>query len=252
MNENKFSGMGSIYSKYRPSYPAEFIDYLKNDAGLSEDKIIADVGSGTGILTKQLIMENNTVYAVEPNDDMRAVAECDLSSYKNFISVNGTAENTTLSNSCVDFITVAQAFHWFDGAKFKEECRRILKPGGKVVLVWNSRDGKSSLVVENDEINRKYCPNFKGFSGAMRGAENESDFDHFFNGNYEIRVFKNNLKFDEQGFIGRNLSASYAPKETDGNYSSYVSELKALFDRYAENGVVTMSNLTRSYVGSVV
>ena len=251
MNENKFDGMGSIYAQFRPSYPWSFIEYLKTDIGISSDRIIADVASGTGILTNQLLAEGNTVYAVEPNDDMRKVAEIDLHEYKNFISINGTAENTGLESESVDFITVAQAFHWFDRQKFKKECQRILKPNGKVILVWNSRDNKSNLVVESDAINREYCPDFTGFSGGQRGAENEDDFNDFFNGSYEIKVFNNDLKFDEQGFIGRNLSASYALKENDDNYSLYISGLKSLFDKYRENGIVIMSNLARSYVGTV-
>lgn len=249
MNEDKFKGMGDIYSRYRPSYPLEFIKHLKTNVGLSCEKIVADIGSGTGILTNQLLTEGNVIYAVEPNYDMRKVAESNLQKYEGFISINGTAENTGLKSKSVDYVTVAQAFHWFDSQNFKKECQRILKPNGKVILVWNGRDDKSDLVVENDIINRKYCPNFKGFTGGMRGTENEDNFNNFFNGNYEIKVFNNDLTFDQQAFIGRNLSASYALKVNDDNYSLYISELKELFDKYSENGIAVMGNFTRSYIG---
>lgn len=251
MNENRFNGMGKIYSKYRPSYPLAFIDYLKKEVGVSIDSIVADIGSGTGILTKQLLTENICVYAVEPNDDMRKVAENDLSNHSNFISVNGTAENTTLNDYSVDFITVAQAFHWFDRSKFKYECKRILKPQGKVILVYNSRDNQSNLVLENDEINRKYLPEFKGFSGEMRNAEKEDDYSNFFSGDYEIKVFSNDLVYDEQEFIGRNLSSSHSVKEGDGNYNPYIYRLKELFDKYKEDEKVIIGSFTRSYVGIV-
>ena len=173
MNENKFDGMGNIYAKFRPNYPQVFIDYLFANFGITSDSIFADIGAGTGILTKQLLEKKVKVYAVEPNDDMRKVAEANLSSFSNFILVNGTAENTTLVDNSIDIITVAQAFHWFDKQKFKAECQRILKPLGKVVLVWNSRDSASDLVMQNDLINRKYCPDFKGFSGNRRGKSSE-------------------------------------------------------------------------------
>lgn len=155
MNENKFDGMGNIYAKFRPNYPKDFIDFLFTDLNLPKNCVFADIGAGTGILTKQLLEKGATVYAVEPNDDMRKVAENNLNKFSKFIPVKGTAESTTLPDNSIDIITVAQAFHWFDRQKFKKECQRILKPSGKVILIWNSRDSRSELVIENDSINRK-------------------------------------------------------------------------------------------------
>ncbi len=251
MNEDKFNGMGGIYQKFRPSYPQEFIDYLYTEVGVTDKSVIADVGSGTGIFTKLLLERGNTVYSVEPNADMSAVAKSNLSGYDGFIPVSAAAEDTTLDPSSVDYITVAQAFHWFGRQRFKAECQRILKPNGMVILVWNSRDNKSELVIENDRINKSYCSRFKGFSGGMRGATGEGDFNDFFSGSYQSKVINNPIVFDEQGFIGRNLSASYALKEDEAGYKEYVSALKALFYRYSTNGILTMPNLTRSYVGRV-
>ena len=251
MNENKFNRMGEIYSKYRPSYPSNFIDYLFTDLGISQRGIIADIGSGTGILTRQLLEKGNKVYGIEPNADMRIIAENNLKDFPKFISVNGSAENTTIEDNSVDYITVAQAFHWFDREKFKKECQRILKPEGKVILIWNTRDTDNELVIENYEINRKYCPNFKGFSDGMYGKTNNDDFSDFFNGKYETKVFPNNLIFNMDGFIGRNLSSSYALKSNDIQYNSYVNELKKIYRKYSNNGQLIMPNLTRSYVGNV-
>lgn len=251
MNEKKFDGMGKIYSAFRPNYPQSFIDYLISEVGIGKSSVIADVGSGTGILTKQLLECGNNVYGVEPNADMSEIAKKHLCEYKNFISVNGTAEHTTLLEKSVDFITVAQAFHWFDRTAFKIECQRILRSHGKVILVWNSRDCKSELIVKNDEINRKYCPNFKGFSGGMKGAVDEGDFSDFFTDDYERKVFQNPLLFDENGFIGRNLSSSYALKEDDENFSSYVRELKMLFNKHSKNQKLIMPNFTVCYVGKI-
>jgi len=249
MNESKFDKMGEVYAKFRPTYPQAFIEYLHSHVGIGKESVVADVGSGTGILTKQLLDLCEKVFAVEPNADMRTVAENDLSGYKNFVSVNGTAESTTLQDNSINFITVAQAFHWFDRVKFKAECNRILKPTGKVILVWNSRDLNVQSVKDSDEINRKYCPNFKGFSGGVDSFEN--NFAGFFTGKYESRAFQNDLTFDLDGFIGRTLSGSYALKESDESYPAYISELTECFNKHAVNGQMIMPNNTESYVGIV-
>jgi len=252
MNENKFTGLGKTYAKFRPNYPQSFIDYLYSGVGINKESIIADIGSGTGILTKQLLEQGNKVFAVEPNKDMRIIAEADLSIYENFTSVNATAENTTLESSSVDFITVAQAFHWFDESRFKKECNRIIKPNGKVTLVWNSRDTDADVVKESDAILKKYCPNFKGFSGGMRGTEDENThYKNFFNGEYITKTFQNDITFDLDGFIGRNRSASYALKEDEKNFTEYIEELSECFYKHVINGIMTMPNLTRSYTGIV-
>lgn len=250
MNENKFNGMGKMYSQFRPAYPMDFIDYLYEKIGFSKESSVADIGSGTGKLTKQLLEKGSRVYAVEPNGDMRKFAETALYNYNNFVSVNSSAENTSLAEHSVDFITVAQAFHWFDRQKFKAECRRILNDNGKVVLVWNSRDEESPLILKIEEINRKYCPNFIGFSGGVRG-ENAEEFDDFFTNRCEMKIFNNPLLFNENDFIGRCLSSSYALKENDENYSDYVNELKNIFNKFSENGTLIMPNKTKAFIGRV-
>lgn len=252
MNETKFDGKGEIYAQFRPSYPQECIDELFSNLHLTASDVLADIGAGTGKLTRMLLDKGNTVYAVEPNADMRKIAEENLSTFPNFISVNGTAENTTLPACSVSCVTAAQAFHWFDRQAFRKECQRILKPGGIVILLWNSRDENAALVQENDHVNREFCPNFKGFSGGMLGAQQDGEFADFFSdGVYRTLSFDFPLYFDEQGFIGRNLSASYAPKSTDAQYSAYTEALRALFAKHAENGRICMPNFTECYIGNV-
>ncbi|MCL2463427.1 MAG: class I SAM-dependent methyltransferase, partial [Defluviitaleaceae bacterium] len=130
MNEEKFTGKAGLYRTFRPSYPAELIDYLYSHIGFSSDCSIADIGAGTGIFTRILLERGSKVYAVEPNGDMREAAIKDLSGYENFVPVGASAENTGLDDSGVDFVTVAQAFHYFDRQLFRRECQRILKSGG--------------------------------------------------------------------------------------------------------------------------
>ncbi|WP_214328697.1 class I SAM-dependent methyltransferase [Bacillus paranthracis] len=245
-----FTDKADIYAKYRPSYPNEYIEYLLSANELNENQIVADIGSGTGIFSRQLLESGLHVIGVEPNDDMRKMAEQSLNQYPRFQSIKATAENTTLKENSVDLVTVAQAFHWFDKEAFKIECQRILKQKAHVALVWNSRDVTSPLIQENVEICQKTCPTFKGFSGGI--DETPEMFNSFFkDGKYEFKEYQNDLLLDYDGFLGRNLSASYAPKKNDKEYKNFVLLLSELFDKYSKNGKIILPNLTRSYLGNV-
>ena len=122
----EFSGMALVYTEGRPIYADAFIDDLYAKFGVTTNSIIADIGSGTGKFSKQLIEKGSFVYCVEPNEDMRNQAEFELKKYSNCKCVDGDASNTTLKEKTVNFITTAQAFHWFDAELFKNECRRII------------------------------------------------------------------------------------------------------------------------------
>ncbi|MGG0175103.1 class I SAM-dependent methyltransferase [Gottfriedia acidiceleris] len=249
MIEN-FTGKADLYSKFRPSYPNEYINYLLSENHLGEGNVIADIGSGTGILTRLLLEKKLTVLAIEPNDEMRGIAEKTLKEYDQYKSINATAENTSLKNNSVDLITVAQAFHWFDKEKFRLECKRILKENLKVSLVWNSKDLLSPLMIELQEICKETCPRFKGFSG---GIEDTPDvYNQFFkNENYEKMVFRNDLEMDLEGFLGRNLSSSFSPLSGEEEFEPYRTALTNLFNKYSINGKIIYPYITKSYLGFV-
>ncbi len=249
MNERKFDKKGSVYAKARPSYPNDLLDYLQSKDIIKPSYTVADIGSGTGIFTVQMSPCVEKVFAVEPNGDMRKSAEAAFEAYSNILSVNGTAENTTLDNSSIDVVSVAQAFHWFDRAEFKKECRRILKPNGKVVLVWNDRDGKSDVIIDNFEVNRKYCPNFKGASNGIDFSK--QGFADFFEGEYDLIEFDNCIVYARAAFVARNLSSSYSPKKGDEYYDEYTNAINEVFDRHNINETVRYPYITRLYIGKV-
>ncbi len=170
---------------------------------------------------------------------------------KNFYSINAGAENTTLEDKSVDFITAAQAFHWFDVESFRKEAQRIIKPNGKIILVWNSRDNDSIITKENEKIDIKFCNTFEGFSGGISGPFKKDNVAQFFRDNYEIKEFENHLIFDKESFIGRNLSSSYAPKENDKEYNEYIKAISELFDKYSINGKMNYPFITKSYIGTI-
>lgn len=248
--KEKFSNKVEDYTKYRPAYPVEFMEYLENEAGVAKNTIVADIGAGTGILTRLLAGKANKVYAVEPNLNMRTACEKHCTGLENVIAMDGSAEDTGLAAGSVDFITAAQSFHWFDREKAKLEFQRILKPEGKVILVWNHRAEDSEFVMEYQELMRRTCPDFNNFS-------NGNDFDprqygdFFKNGYCEFRIFDNDRLLTLESYIGGSLSSSYAPARGDANYQEFVEGLTQLFNKYSRNGQLMMPYKTYSYVGMV-
>lgn len=248
-NTKLFSGKAEDYSRARPGYANEFIEYLYNKIGINKKSVIADIGSGTGKFSRYLLDMGSRVFCVEPNEDMRKISERELSSYSNFISVIGEAGNTTLKDNSMDFITVAQAFHWFDIEKFRLESRRILKPRGKVILVWNSRDINNIVNKVSYEIYKRYCTDFNGLSGGI--IKDDARIDKFFYSRYERIEFENNLHYNRENFIRRSLSSSYSLNPDDEKYDEYIKEIENVFDKYSCDGIIEIGNNTVGYIGEV-
>lgn len=240
----KFDNKGKVYSTARPDYPDEMFKHLLDNGIIKKGSIVSDIGAGTGIFSMHLAQFVSKIYAVEPNADMRNRAEGEYARLSNIESINASAEETGLNDGSVDIVTAAQAFHWFDKAKFKAECKRILKPHGKVILVWNERDTSSPLIKQNFAVNKELCPNFKGNSNGFNFA---NEFDDFFENGYIKKEFQNNLKYDLNQFIARNLSSSYSPTEKDKGYNEYISRLTEVFADFEESGVVEYPYITSVY-----
>ena len=249
MNEATFNRKGDVYAKARPAYPAALFSYLLEQGVLHADCTAADIGSGTGIFTLQLAQLVSKVYAVEPNADMHIKAETAFASCGNIVSVGASAEQTTLADHSVDIVTVAQAFHWFDRAAFRAECRRILKENGTVLLIWNDRDADSPIIRDNFAVNKQFCPRFYGSSNGI--SFDKASFADFFAASPEVIEFDNSLCYDRDAFVLRNLSSSYAPVQGDTHYDRYVQEIHAVFDKHSKNGTVIYPYITRCYIGTV-
>ncbi len=248
-NTHKFDGKSDVYAAGRPAYAEALIDELYDARGFSAKSCIADVGSGTGIFSRQLLSRGSRVYCVEPNHDMRQKAEKSLGTFERFASVDGDASATGLEDASVDHVTSAQAFHWFEAEGFRRECERILRPGGLVVLVWNSRVADAPVNVESGRLFSRLCPRFKGFSGGVR--QDDERIHEFFCGTYEKIRFENHLAYDRDKFISRSLSGSYALREGEDGYGELVSGIGELFDRFEQEGVLVVPNETVAYLGIV-
>jgi SAM-dependent methyltransferase len=246
----RFSTRVDNYVKYRPHYPREVIDILREKCGLSPAWRIADVGSGTGILTELFLNNGNPVYAVEPNGPMRAAAEQLLGGDANFTSVDGTAEKTTLGDASVDMVTAGQAFHWFDQGLAKQEFRRILKPGGWVVLVWNDRRlDATPFMTAYGQLLLEYTTDFTRVDHRQIDAVVLSEF--FAPGGFEACTCDNRQVFDFEGLSGRLLSSSYAPEPGDPRHEPMMAELSRIFELYQSGGQVVFEYDTQVYLGQL-
>ncbi len=247
---SRFSDRVADYIKYRPGYPPEVFDTLAAANHLTPASVIADLGSGTGILTAEFLQRGNTVYAIEPNDTMRAAAESLLARNDRFFSVNGTAEATTLPDASVDLIVAGQAFHWFDVANARRECSRILRPGGIAVLLWNDREVDTTPFLQAYE----QLLLEKGTDYAAVDHKNvtpEQLAAYFGNEGYEVQAFDNAQRFDWDGLYGRAMSSSYVPGEGDAGHAAFTEGLRSVYDEHAEAGFVTVRYQTRMYSGSL-
>ncbi len=172
-----FTDKAEHYAAARPGYAPALYDALYDRCGFSGSSVIADVGTGTGLFARGILERGSRVIGVEPNAAMRDRAEALCEEYPNFTLCPGDAAATGLDAGSADFVTAAQAFHWFDPAAFAAECRRILRPEGKVLLVWNLRDMDSDVNRDLYTVNSFYCPDFHGFSGGVRrGDKRIADF----------------------------------------------------------------------------
>lgn len=245
----RFTNRVKDYARYRPSYPLAVLECLRDECGLTPDSVIADIGSGTGILTEIFLKNNNRVFAVEPNEAMRQAAEVSLARYPGFISVAGRAEATTLPAGSVDFVTAGQAFHWFDAAASRIEFGRILRPGGYVALIWNAR------AYEGDPLMAAYERVLGEFGmgyTTVTHRSHDGEMDALFTNGRQFRVFAHTRRMDFATLWGGFLSASYAPVSGDPIYEPMHTALRDVFETYQHDGQVTFIYETYLYFGQLI
>lgn len=250
--KSRFSSRVENYIKYRPGYPPGVIETLRAECGLSVASLVADVGSGTGLLARLFLDLGCAVTGIEPNAEMRAAAERLLADYPNFISLPGSAEETGLPDASQNFVTVGQAFHWFNPSDARTEFRRILRPGGWVALVWNQRRTTSSPFLRDYEaLLQAYATDYNQVN-HRNVEESPETIPAFFGGNYRVARFDNVQPFDFEGLRGRLLSSSYAPESGQPGYEEMLVELRLSFDRHQQNGRVLFEYDTRLYYGALL
>ena len=242
---NTFSGKAEMYAKYRPGYPKAILNILTEEIDFDSDKIVADIGSGTGLLSRVFLENGNRVFGVEPNDEMRSFGEKDLSGFGNFISVKGTAENTGLEDRSVDLVAAGQALHWFDREACRREFARILN-GGYVLIVYNERRKEEKRVMEDYEsVTNKHTK-------RSEVPDIDDDFlSKFFKTSYKRFSVLNEQSLDFEGLLGRAGSASYLPSEGQEGFEAMKQDLQTLFDTHQEKGRITLQYATEMFLGQI-
>jgi len=244
---SRFSDRVQNYVRYRPGYPPEVLRCLRQECGLAPSHLVADIASGTGIWTRMLLENGNSVFGVEPNAEMRQAGERLLASFPNFTSVAGKAEVTMLPDKSVDFVTAAQAAHWFDRQRSRAEFVRILKPAGWLVLLWNERLTDSTPFLRDyEQLLLTYGTDY----AEVRHERTTDAVNEFFDpAPFQARVFQLRQEFDYTGIEGRLLSSSYAPGPEHPRYAAMLAALREIFDQHAVAGRAAFDYKTRVYFG---
>jgi SAM-dependent methyltransferase len=245
----RFSTRVDNYARYRPSYPAASIDLLAARCGLAPGTQVADIGSGTGILSELLLGRGAQVHAVEPNDAMRSAAEARLGGRAGFMSVRGSAEATTLPRGSIQLLVAGQAFHWFDAQRARTEALRVARPGAMGALLWNERPkGTDRFLDEYDALLRRYAPEYDRIVATRADVPGMRAF---FGGLMQEASFANEQVFDFEGLKGRLLSSSYAPEAGQPQHEPLLAGLHELYLRHEHRGQVVFAYQTLVYFGQL-
>ena len=248
--KEKFTGRVTDYALYRPHYPDAILEPLRADCGLNPQSVVADIASGTGLLAQVFLRNGNSDIGIEPNAEMRRAGEEYLRDWRNFHSVDGSAEATTLSDGSVDFIAVGQAFHWINPQPARIEFARILRPLGWVVLVWNRRiSSGDSFNTSYHELISRHCGGEQAVAGRRTSDQQIRDF--FAPSAVILNNFPNSQRLNWEGLKGRLLSSSYAPTAGQPGHEPMIDDLARVFREHQNDGHVVLEYTTEVFCGQL-
>jgi len=238
----RFLGRVADYGRYRPSYPSAAIDAVLGGLGDPTALTVVDVGAGSGIASLLLLERGARVVAIEPNPEMREAAIA-----SGVDARDGTADRTGLPDAAADVVCVFQAFHWFATTDSLAEFARILRPGGRLAIVWNLRD-------DGDPFSAEYGLIADAVRRGSRGARPHGDtgVESLLRaeGYASVRVheFPSRQRLDCDGLLGRARSTSYVPRDGP-EYDEVAERLRALHARFADaDGTCALVYRTRVFL----
>jgi SAM-dependent methyltransferase len=209
----------AAYERGRPGYPPAAVDFLAARLRLGPGRTVVDLAAGTGKLTRPLLATGAEVVAVEPVDEMRAALPAGAR------TVDGRAEAMPLTTASAEAVTVAQAFHWFDGDAALAEIHRVLRPGGALALVWNRRRMDEPLNQAIEELISPYRAHTSSFhTGAWRVAFEGTELF----GPLEGRAFPNEQSLDADGLADRVASVSFIAALDEKERTNVLRAVRAL------------------------
>jgi len=239
---SRFTSKAERYARYRWGYASDAIQAIFDWTGLISQATAADIGAGTGLLTRELVGRIGKIYAIEPNLAMRQIAERLLNEHTSFVSVDGKADATTLPDQSVDLITVGQAIHWFEPEATLKEFHRIIKPEGWLALLFHS--GINHAIVE--ALKPIFTPE-NGWDNTTspkpRFGESHSDF--YIGSENCIKLhYPQTYQESWEIFIGAILSDSHAPDDAHPAFPRLVAEIRRVFDHFETGGFVQIDGGT--------
>jgi SAM-dependent methyltransferase len=238
------------YIKSRPSYPKELFELLEQGLQLPLTTEIADIGAGTGILSKLLCEAGyQFVYGIEPNEAMYGALQQYMRDSPNFAARLASAENTQLESHSIDLITCGQSFHWFDVQAVKSEFRRILRPGGWIVLIWNTWRKDTPVGTAYEQILLDHAIDYKQVAHT---EQSDDRFDTLWGRKqWEHRQFPNYQNLDLKGLKGRFFSSSYTPAAGEEGHEAMEQAIETMFAQFSSDGRLILEYLTDIYYGMV-
>ena len=221
---NDYNGRARDYALGRLPYLSAAFDHLFEVTGLQPAWTVADIGAGTGHISTHLVEQVAQLYTVEPNREMLAEAETLLGGYASFVAVNATAEETGLPEQSCDLIVVGQALHWFDRETGLTEFRRLLRPHGRLALIWN-RVGSTE-----DEANPM---DWMAPGGIVR------------------RSFPATLEQSWERYMQGMRSGAATPLIGSPGYGKFEAKCRAFFDANARGGILETTYSTELAIGKL-
>ena len=237
-NADRFTGRSTDYDRYRMRYPAEEVLAILQDwCGLKPAQVVADVGAGTGMLSEVFLENGNRVIAIEPNAEMRSACEVLQARYPGLTVHNAAAEDTGLPARSVDMVSVGRAFHWFDQPRALEEFRRILRPGGWIVLVAAGRRKEDTAqAAAYEQLLTDYGTDYSYIRGGYRIHERMDEL--FAGGEFRQTQLHGEQLLTLDEVIGQTLSLSVAPLPGDPRHPAMLQALRDFYARFAVDGAV--------------
>ena len=244
-----FDGKAEAYARHRLDYSPVAVEAITAIAGLGMASVIADLGAGTGMLTRHFVERVGCAFAIEPNNDMRALALASLGQHASVRMMEGTAQETGLPDHSVDAVLAGRAIQWFDPAPAQAEMRRILRPGGWLVVVRTPvTDAYSSAALERLRDER--------ISRHDRNARHhwpQADVDDYFGGGNYIRLsYPCAAQETWPEFLGRLHSLSFSPQPGDAKYAGFERAAREIFDGGAVGGLLRVQYATEVLMKQIV